>query len=511
MSLDSKLSISENRPDSPNAIDSIKQAIVPLAVVLVVLFAASLVIAPSGFATGILALAIAIPGAILVWNYPEYMLLGLIFLESDIILADQLLDLRLAGGGLDLRDLFLLGSFGLTFVKQLYNRDLKIPFFPIGGMLILFLGMAVVSLVNSLVFENVSFNWALNDFRILLYYTLFFTTSWGIQTRSQLKTLMLGLYAMANFVVILMVIQQIVGIDRFIVPGMVRWQISLEGGSAVRILPPLILLIGTLLVITFAYSFYCQNPKIRLLAIGQFSVLLLGFILTFTRSAWLTSFVAMFLVLLVIANKNRRIAAYVSVLLTPLLISIVILFATVPVSFFEDIPLAGTLIARGLSIFDVEETAGSDSLQWRVYENSEAVRSISERPIFGVGLGNQYRPITIIQGEAAGYRTNEDITRLTRYIHNSFLSMAVKMGVPVLILFLSIYGIFILMGWNLQAQLPDGFHKSVALGVIAIFIPSLFWAQFFSLYTESNHIISVSMFMGIVGVIAKIHKKKSLL
>ncbi len=511
MSLDSPIQLPEKSPFSPPGSSPIKQAIIPVAVILITLLITSLTVAPSGFSIALLALGVGIPGAILAWNRPELLLLLLIFLESDIILADELLDLRVAGGGVDLRDLVLLGTVGLTFVKQLVNKNLTIPFFPIGGMLILFLVMAGLSLVNALVFENVSANWAFNDFRILIYYTLFFAITWGIQTKEQLRTLILGLYGMANFVVVLMIAQQIVGIDNLLVPGMVRWQITPESGSVVRILPPLILLIGMMLVITFALIFFAPTRKVRAIAIVQYSILLLGFILTFTRSAWLTSVIAMSVVLAVVANRNRQIAAYVLALCTPLLLGIVLVLTTVSASTFESYGLGGTLIARVLSIFDVEETANSDSLQWRVYENSEAVRSISERPIFGVGLGNQYRPITIIQGEAAGHRTSEDITRLTRYIHNSFLSMAVKMGVPVLIFFLTLYGIFILKAWNLQQLLPNGMHKSIVLGVMALFIPCLFWAQFFSLYTESNHIISVAMFMGIVGVVARVNQKEKLI
>ncbi len=511
MSLETPVQLQNNTPNLPQGAAPLKQALIPLAVILITLLVASLSVAPQELSLAILALGVGIPGAILAWNRPELLLLVLIFLESDIVLADELLDLRVGGGGIDLRDLVLLGTVGLTFVKQLVNKTFKIPFFPIGGMLILFLAMAALSLVNSLVFENVSVNWAFNDFRILLYYTLFFAISWGIETKEQLRTLIFGLYGMANFVVVLMIAQQIIGIDNLLVPGMVRWQITPEASNVVRILPPLILLIGTLTIVTFALIFFAPTKKIRMLAIAQYGILLLGFVLTFTRSAWLTSVIATLIVLAVVANRNRQIAAYLLVLFTPLMLGVALVLTTVSASTFENYGLGGSLIARVLSIFDVEETAGSDSLQWRVYENTEAVRSISERPIFGVGLGNQYRPITIIQGEAAGHRTTDDITRLTRYIHNSFLSMAVKMGVPVLVFFLTIYGIFILKAWNLQQLLPNGMHKSIVLGVIAIFIPCLFWAQFFSLYTESNHIISIAMFMGIVGVIARVNQKEHLI
>ena len=511
MSIQPELSPTDFDQQKPNFLpegNTVKWLIIPLILVLSGLLYLSSVSDPNVIIFGIVGLVAGVSAGILAWNHPEMCLLALIFLESDIILPDELVDVRLAVGGLDLRDMVLLGTLGLTFVKELINRRISFQLFPIGGMLVLFLILAAFSLINALIFEKAAFNWAFNDFRLMLYYTLFFAVSWGIRTHKQLKAFLIGLYSMANFIVLLMIVQQFLGIDNLLTPGMSRWQIGEEAGGGLRILAPLILLIAIFIVITVCYAYFTDNRKHRNLALAQSFFLIIGFLLTYTRSAWVTVTIALFIVLGYMAYQNQKKAATLLLLGSPLIVSAMIFFFAVPTSAYSTIPLIGNVLERGVTIFEAEETTESDSLQWRFYENNEALRSIRERPIFGVGLGNQYREITIIQGEAAGTRTTDDITRLTRYVHNSFLSMAVKMGVPTLVLFLIIYVIFIGMAWHLHAQVDDPVYKSIVLGVAVAFIPCLFWAQFFSLFTESNHITSVAVFMGIVAVIARLQQEE---
>ena len=489
--------------------DTIKWLVIPLIVLLSGLLYLSSVSDPNVIIFGIAGLVAAISAGILVWNHPEMCLLALIFLESDIILPDELVDVRLAVGGLDLRDMVLLGTLGLTFVKELINRRVSFQLFPIGVLLVLFLILAASSLINAIVFEKSAFNWAFNDFRIMLYYTLFFSVSWGVRTHKQLRAFLIGLYSLANFIVLLMIVQQFRGIDNLLTPGMSRWQIGEEAGGGLRILAPLILLIAVFIVITVCYAYFTDNRKYRNLAIIQSIFLIIGFLLTYTRSAWVTVAAALVIFLGYVAYQNQKKSATLLLLGSPLIISAVIFFTVVPTSTYNTIPLIGNVLERGVTIFEAEETTESDSLQWRFYENSEALRSIRERPIFGVGLGSQYREITIIQGEAAGTRTTDDITRLTRYVHNSFLSMAVKMGVPTLVFFIIIYVIFVGMTWHLHTQVNDPLYKSIVLGVAIAYIPCLFWAQFFSLFTESNHIASVAVFMGIIAVISRLQQENN--
>ncbi|MFK7803255.1 MAG: O-antigen ligase family protein [Anaerolineae bacterium] len=499
----STISLSEPNPSLIPEGESLKKLFIPLGILLLGLLYFSSVSDPSTVLLVILGLIITIPAGILAWNHPELSLLALVFLESNIILPDELVDVRLGVGGLDLRDIVLLGTLGITFVKELLQRRITLKLFPISGLLLLFLILASFSLINALVFEKAAFNWAFNDYRLMLYYTLFFSVSWGISSQKQLKTFIAGLYGIANFVVLLMIAQPFFGIDNLLTSGMSKWQITEEAGEGLRILPPLILLIALLIVISICYAYFTNNRKYRLIAIAQSSVLILGFLLTYTRSAWVTVIFALLLVLAYIAFYNFKQVGTVLLFISPVLLSFVLFFTTVPKSTYSSLPLVGDFLERGASIFETEETTESDSLQWRFYENSEAIRSIRERPIFGVGLGNQYREITIILGEAAGTRTTDDITRLTRYVHNSFLSMAVKMGLSTLLLFLTTYLAFIFVSWKLHFKVSDAVYKSIAMGTAITFVPCLFWAQFFSLYTESNHITSVAIFMGLVAVIAE--------
>lgn len=66
------------------------------------------------------------------------------------------------------------------------------------------------------------------------------------------------------------------------------------------------------------------------------------------------------------------------------------------------------------------------SAQWRIWEAEAMVPHIKEHPLIGVGLGADYK----------GARGSSLRPELNRYVHNAYLYMAGKMGLPALFLFL---------------------------------------------------------------------------
>lgn len=79
-------------------------------------------------------------------------------------------------------------------------------------------------------------------------------------------------------------------------------------------------------------------------------------------------------------------------------------------------------------IASVQQEGGrSTSYGWRKLENQDGLSAIKNSPVFGVGLGGEYRRWI------AEIREFEDHTR---YIHNVYLFYAVKIGIPGSILFI---------------------------------------------------------------------------
>lgn len=73
-----------------------------------------------------------------------------------------------------------------------------------------------------------------------------------------------------------------------------------------------------------------------------------------------------------------------------------------------------------------EEIDHGYSAQWRVWEVEAMLPLIKEHPLIGIGLGADYK----------GSRGSSLRPELNRYVHNAYLYMAGKMGLPALFLFL---------------------------------------------------------------------------
>lgn len=96
-----------------------------------------------------------------------------------------------------------------------------------------------------------------------------------------------------------------------------------------------------------------------------------------------------------------------------------------------------TIGARVVSIFS--EGGGRTSYGWRKLENEDAIKNILQSPVVGVGMGGEYRRW---MGEVSVFKEH------TRYMHQSYLYVALKAGVPAL---LALVGFF-------MYALRSGFH-----------------------------------------------------
>jgi O-antigen ligase len=212
----------------------------------------------------------------------------------------------------------------------------------------------------------------------------------------------------------------------------------------------------------------------------QFAFLNLALLLTYTRAQWIASVIALGLAcLLMPAAGRRRLAPLVFAGLGP-----GILVAGLAVAGLLG-ARAGhgldALLARASSLTTPGETLDSTSLQWRVFEIGEALESIARHPWLGVGLGNDYRPRPLLGGEARGdprvTRFGGD-TRLTRFMHNGYLYVATKAGLPTLAV-LGWFAVALLVaGGRAYRAAPDAPPKALALAIVCGFAGFLEWTFF---------------------------------
>ena len=137
--------------------------------------------------------------------------------------------------------------------------------------------------------------------------------------------------------------------------------------------------------------------------------------------------------------------------------------------------------------------------------NINTLRSISEHPLLGVALGNSYRDVTLLRGEASGRfqggLARGVFSRFTRFIHSSYLSIAVKMGLPALICFLWCCAAFVVKGWQLYRSLPEGQLKGLVLAVVAGSIGLLLWSLLHQHFVEAESTSVVGLMVGLIATI----------
>lgn len=483
--------------------------------------AAAAYLAPSLTAYGLAALGLGIPSFLLLWRRPEFGLLALIFLISSLVPSD-VVDLRLAvGGGLEMRDLVLVLMLGLLIVRGLVYKTLPIPWSPVSTPLLVFLVLAVLSALYALLYRHVASNWALNDLRIMLFYSVFFVTAWSVTSRRQLMTVLVGSFILADLIAGVVILQQFLGTNSTLLAAMSEsnWQMyevgqaSGGGFGMVRIMPPGVVLVYFAMLLAFCLMVMTPHARtIRIFLALQFVYLNVGLLLTYTRALWLAALLAVGLSLIVLFPVYKaKLPRYFAIGLILLLLLSVILFGLLGTELGQRLSgssFAASFVERGLTILAPEEALESNSLQWRAFETALALQSVAEQPLMGVGLGASYRSITPLQGEALGWMTRGDlsagvISRFTRFIHNSYLSIAVKMGLPALACFLWFCLALLICSVQLYRALSEGQLKAIALAVPAGFAGLMFWSVFHQHFvqTESTTIIGL-----MAGLVASLHQ-----
>lgn len=464
-----------------------------------------------------LALGIVLPAAILVWYYPAIGLIGIVFLTASLLRPD-LVDVRLPiGGGFDLRDLTLIALLGVSVIRNFSFGRFTIPWFPVGGPLLLFLILAFASVANALFFKDVASNWALNDFRILLYYSLFFVTAWNIRTLSQLSTLLIGLFIVADLTAATVIIQQFRGPDNLFLDSMAygQWQVWAQEDGTIRVVPPGHVLMHFMMVISYGLVlFNLSNWRRFLFFAAQFSFLSIGLLLTFTRAGWIASFVSLIIVTIVVVLRHKRQLPQLIVVGFALMLLLISAVGGASELGFIEGRSASSLQERFTSIFTPSETLESYSLQWRLFELNKATIAIQENPIFGVSLGNSYRNITTFQGEASGLWTDGNlsagtVSRYTRYIHSSYLSITTKMGVTGILAYLWFCLAFIIYGRHSYKNTSNHQMKAVILTVIAGFIGLLQWSVFHAWLIEAESTSVIGIMVGMVAGLGAMNMRRS--
>jgi hypothetical protein len=486
-----------------------KRLLMAVGIVIAALALVSVLVALPGDLDGTLAvlalLVVGLPMIWLIWREPVFGLIGIVFLNASFLPASAL-DLRVGFGGLDLIDLGLLGLLGVLVIRQWRAGKLVFPWWRVSAPLLLFIAIALFSTLYALFYRQVDANFAFSELRPLIYLLTFFATAWAITQRKQLLLLIAALFIVADLVVGVVLWQQFLGLDNPLIPSVMAgpgrtwllWSVPglVAGFGAVRVVPAGHVLTFTMSIVAFCGFLYSRlSWRWRALFAGQFLFLSLGLLLTYTRAQWIASAIAVLLALgAYMVLHRRRVFSIALVGLTLILVGLGVLGASSIGEFLSQSSDANPLLVRLASIFTPDQTLDTSSLQWRLFENDVAVQSIDQNPWLGVGLGNEYRGATLLrQRELIG-----DL-RFTRFIHNAYLYIAAKMGLPALAVFAWLCLAFLISGWRSYRWMQPGIWQPIILAMLASFVGVLFWSN-----TQPNFMVEEgALFIGVLmGLVA---------
>lgn len=480
------------------------------------LFSAALVaglfVAPEVTAVALAAVGIGVPSLWLFWAYPTAGALTVLMLTSSFFPV-EIIDIRLPVGGLDLRDLSLLAVLGLLVLRQWRDGKLTFPWWHVSGPLTIFLALAVFSAAYALLYRGVAPNWAMSELRILVFYSVFFIVAWSIKTRRELTILLVGAFILADLTTLVILVQQSLGQDNPLLAAMTRgsgWRVwdAGAGGSgfgAVRVIPPGHVLMYVLSTLAFVLMVASPvSPARRAFYAGQLLFLGLGLLLTFTRAQWLASAIAFLLVFAnLTASEKKRLLGYTAV---GVLITLVVYGSFGPQleRALGQAPITETISERVMTMFQPEETLQSGSLQWRVYETDKGIEAIAREPVLGVGLGNSYRETTPLY-----WGNMENNVRFTRFVHNSYIYVATKMGITGLAVLMWFSLAFLFFGWRWYKNAKDERFKRIALGLLTSFVGLMTWAFTHPHFMQVESTAVIGMMAGIMASMQTISERES--
>jgi O-antigen ligase len=350
---------------------------------------------------------------------PEYALLACIALVCGLVHPAFMSRVPVLGGSLTVADAtFVMLTAYAAVMFVMHAGKLKSP--PVAGArwLAAAFGLFGVSLVIattlSLMYWNLNPAWVLGEVRRLLYLILLPVAIVILRQRQQQERFVIGLVALGCLFSVGQVLQGVFGLPVFGTAGMSSLEtLGYTEHSTIRSnTSGLSVIIFALLLVTGAYVLHLIKWPLFLAVAG---LLAFGIFLTFGRTTF--AVVAACIALAVWWLELKKLPQLILVSLIAMALGGLV---------------GGILKPEAMAAVIYRMTSISSELEygysagWRYMEFEEMVPHILQYPFTGIGLGADYK----------GFRGSTDNPDLNRYVHNAYLYMAGKMGVPALVLFL---------------------------------------------------------------------------
>ena len=453
---------------------------------------------------GILSVVV-VPILIVFGTQPSLAVLLIVGTIATVFYDDTLPLFPIGVGSLQFTDVILLFLFLTILLKSNYVPGADLVRTPLDIPLALFILAALISVYVAMSSSSVDFNTSMRMFRCVFYYSLCFVVVNLIRDRKQFQFMIFGLFIIACLTALAMALQAALGDKITILPGRVELANTFNHtDGAIRVLPPGQTLVYVMFITSLSLVIF-GNSRTSF-PLGYWVVVIclsLGMLVSFNRSYWvgaITSIITLYL--MAPTDKRRRIYGIVGSGVGTILLGVIV-----------SVAVGGKMMAtlsaaseRFDSLFTGEQLIQSNSLKLRYLENESAVRTIAKNPIFGVGLGANYRDNNLY----AEYDTNREEWMddpIKWYIHNGYLWIIVKMGFVGFLPFILFWTISLVRGIRYSRELHDPLFTACASGFVAANLSMLAIAMVNPVFMQWFSIVVIGVTMGLTESIFRMDKK----
>ncbi|MEJ7582529.1 MAG: O-antigen ligase family protein [Acidimicrobiales bacterium] len=361
-------------------------------------------------------------------------------------------DVAFLSGGLKITDLLLLVSLGTwTVARAVDHRPVRLPSRPLTALVVAFLIVALYGVFTARS-SGVDVKLALLELRAILVLLLVFPIVDGVRRIEDLER------ALAVFLTAVALSAMIVTRD-FILG---RGSVALFSNDATRINN--LVYVYHLAGIVWGLSLipFVRSRTVRTLLLVLTGVCAAALFYASRRGGWIVALLAPLIVLALLplhrwSRSGRRLLLMVGAVVG------VILFA----NSVSTNPIESPLTSARERLFSLGRSDEDVSARHRVAELERARELIRDRPLAGIGLGAS---ITFISPLYDPVAEESNVLHTNIYVHNSYIWVALKLGLPALAVFLALLGVAITEAYRGYTRTSDLRARRLMLGGVATLV-----------------------------------------
>lgn len=361
-----------------------------------------------------------------------YFAITLVF--SSVINPSALPRFSMGGVSIALTDILFLFLVVCIFFATLTRKKENIcvrSYVPV--LMTIFLVVGLVGLLNGMVSKDVGINLAVREGRDFFLYGVYFICLGLSFTEKNIKwfvNIVLFLACLTSFVAIM----QVAGVGRM---GFIAGRVGTlaTGGEQLEGVIRVSLQGESIINFAFLILTYQITRKISLWRFIPLALVSVGFLLTFNRGAWVSTFLAIVFVFFFVnsaVKKQLLVKGGIA-----LFLGVVIFSAGLSGIFGNRVKAyldAGTARVSTVTVSGVQKDS---SFMGRFQESAMLLAKLNKQPLLGFGLGARTQRVTWGGEDDKGKENLQSYA--TGYAHNGYVNLAYKLGALGLLAFLLLF------------------------------------------------------------------------